>query len=109
MGGYLITEFVEYRITEAMQHYLDAVYEPELPTPVAMMVAPGDLNKGHPVRGILLFSEPTPRFHRLTPEASKKMFCWSDTSVGNATMRESYNMTVIKSKLTRSGVVYDVI
>lgn len=107
MGGYALTEMNEYEMNESLERYFREITgKEEVPVKVLLTRLNSDPYDTQ-LRGIALYEGMTYNFLRLTPQQASKVMVKSDLCRNTAVIRESYNMTVVRSKTLIAGVVYE--
>lgn len=108
MGGYAVTEFVEYKVNDAMKTVLRAMYPSHLEPEAFMVDASYKLAPG-PLRAIVFYGGFQNLFKRLSPEEAEKIWGLTDKPFSGATVRQSYNMTILRSRILDSTLIYEPI
>ncbi|QVW28573.1 hypothetical protein pEaSNUABM8_00076 [Erwinia phage pEa_SNUABM_8] len=107
MGGYALTEMNEYEMNESLERFFREITGKEdVPVKVLLTKKNGDPYDTQ-LRGIALYEGTTYNFIRLTPQQACRVMVKSDLCKSQAVIRESYNMTVVRSKTLRAGMVYE--
>lgn len=106
MGGYVVTEFVEYAVNDEMKAVLKEMVSTQLEPEVFMVDVDYKLRSG-PLRAIIFYGGFQNLFYRPTVEQAEKLWGLTDMPLKDARVRESHDMTIVKSRLLHSGLVYE--
>lgn len=109
MGGYALMEMNEYEMNESLERYFREITgKEEVPVKVLMCRLSGEPYNSQ-LYGIALYEGMTYNFLRLTPQQASKVMVKSDlfrrTKV--CTVRQSHNMTIVRSETLIAGTVYE--
>lgn len=107
MGGYALTEMNEYEMNDSLERYFREITGKE-DVPVKILLCRSTIDpRSGTLRGIALYEGMTYNFMRLNPKQAREAMVKADLSKNTATIRESYNMTIVRSNTLQPGMVYE--